>query len=224
MTDEKTKLEIEEYEKTIHEIEFEISLWEKVELGLEPNGIKIVKNADYNDDPLFPEITVSGYDEVNCCEKTYSLPCYVIISDWSSSDWRDEYERTGKTPAYSFPEGVKSAIFAAIANLKADLHDATDNLAALKNRGSLPENPEQIIDDLLVYWKEKYANEYEEWKKVPEWYSKLVEVNISFGDYQRTLTPEDFGFDDAFIEHIGNDISADLRGHGATVNIFGMMD
>lgn len=224
MTDEKTKLEIEEYEKAIHDIKFKISLWEKVELGLEPNGIKIVKNADYNDDPLFPEITVRGYDEVNCCEKTYRLPCYVIISDWSSSDWRDEYERTGKTPAYSFPEGVKLAIFAAIANLKADLHDATDNLAALKNRKALPEDPDQVIDDLLAYWKEKYAKAFEEWKKAPGWYSKLVDVDISFGEYHRTLKPDDFGFDDAFIENIGNEISADLRKQGATVSIFGMMD
>jgi len=216
--------EIEEYEKRIHEIEFKISLWEKVELELGPDGAKIVKNATYHDDPLFPEIIVSGYDEVDCCEKTYRLPCYVIISDISKSDWIEEYEETGKTPAYSFPEGVKSGIIAVISNLKADLNDATENLDALKNRKALPEDPDQVIDDLLAYWKEKYAKAFEEWKKAPGWYSKLVDVDISFGEYHRKLKPDDFGFDDAFIENIGNEISADLRKQGATVSIFGMMD
>ena len=113
-------------EKTIrrmNSLRFQISLWEKVKITLEDDGTKKVINAEYKDDPLFPIISVKGYNELNKQEEEYKLPCYAIIDDWSKNDWEEEFKRTGESPAFEFPLGVENLIFCEIANLKAELRE-----------------------------------------------------------------------------------------------------
>lgn len=205
-------------------IELEISLWESVEVYLEADGTKKVKNAMYKDDPLFPLLITKVYDEKEGCDKEFVIYCYALYDDMTRSDWEKEYENTGETPAYTFPDGTKQAISCHIINLQADLTEARENLKVLEKCDLIPKNPEQIVKDLIFYWKDKYAEEYEEWKKAPKWYAKHVSISISFGENNKELTAKELGFDDAFVEYIGGDICDDLRKHGAVVHLSGMMD
>lgn len=126
----------------VNSIIFEINLWKKVEISLEEDGTKRIVNAEYKDDPCFPVIRVKGFNELNGFEEEFVIPCYTRYSEDSYDDIREEYERTGNSPAYSFPLGVQDAVFCQIINLQADLREAEEELKAekalekLKNDGS----------------------------------------------------------------------------------------
>ena len=115
---------IEKAKRRINSIKFEMSLWEKVELILDEDGTKRAINAEYIDDYYYPKIKVSGYNELNGCEETYTIPCWYMISDWSISD----YKYAGETPAYDFPVGTRSVIKCQILNLRTDLFEWEERL------------------------------------------------------------------------------------------------
>ncbi len=128
MAKDKYKTKLERARERVNSIKFEINLWKKVKLVIEPDGTKKAINGEYRDDPLFPSLHVRGFNELNKCEEEYNLPCYVIISDWSASDWEEEYKETGESPAYSFPSGVENLLFCHINDREIDLKNAEEEL------------------------------------------------------------------------------------------------
>ncbi len=119
-------------DRKINTIKFANSLWQKVE-PVDTNDIqKGFKNADFKYDDLFPEISVSGYNELNGCEESHRIPCYVLLDDMSKSDWREEYKLTGDSPAYSNTAEVMSAVFAETTNLRCDYEDAMEQRRAIE--------------------------------------------------------------------------------------------
>lgn len=144
--------------ESINSTKFEISLWNKVKLVVEKDGTKKAINAEYKDDPLFPVITVSGFNEKNGCEEEYSIPCYAILSDWSYSDWEEEYKETGDSPAYSFPTGVEDAIFCHVNDLRLRLNNLRENLKVEEeNAKKLQEISAYYLLDENVVGKEELS-------------------------------------------------------------------
>ena len=148
---------LERAEEIVNSIKFQISLWKKVKLAVEEDGTKKVINAEYWDHPLFPSIMVKGYNPYSKTEEEYRLLCYTVISDWSSSDWEKEYEETGYSPAYSFPEEVKGLIFCHISNLEMDLKNAKERLKAEKELASQPKDTATyyMLGDSLIGKRDK---------------------------------------------------------------------
>ena len=125
---------LEEYNSLL----FEQKLWEKVKVGVAEDGTKIVENATYSDDELFPVVSVEGFNELNGKTEKFYLECYCLYED-SKSDWRKCYEETGDSPAYPFPEGVRDVIFTRLVNIPYELSCARkaikdEKMAAMINR------------------------------------------------------------------------------------------
>ena len=134
------KTRLEEALLTVNCIKFQIDLWEKVKLVVEEDGTKRAINGEYLDDPLFPVLKVKGYNPYTKKEEEHTLRCWAIISDWTMSDWREEYEETGDSPAYLFPEGVEGLLFCAINDLRLSLRSAEERLEAVKKLESEPKD------------------------------------------------------------------------------------
>ena len=132
-------------QERVNSINFEISLWEKVELSLEKDGTKRIVNAEYEDDPCFPFIRVKGFNELNGFEEVFTISCYTKYYEDTYDDLREEYERTGESPAYSFPLGVENAISCHITNLHAELREAEEAVKAEKEK-------EKLRNDGSVYY------------------------------------------------------------------------
>ena len=112
----------------VNSIEFEISLWEKVKL-VEENGKQVLKNAEYIDDKLFPVIKVGGYNEANGIDEEFVLGCFELY-EYSRSEWEEEYEYNGSSPAYPYPDGALSTIRTQLINLRSELDDAMKDIEA----------------------------------------------------------------------------------------------
>ena len=106
----------EEYNSLI----FEQKLWKNVKVDVAEDGTKIVENATYSDDKLFPEVSVEGFNQLNGKAEKFYLECYCLYED-SKGDWRKWYEETGESPAYPFPEGVWDVIFSRLTNIRHEL-------------------------------------------------------------------------------------------------------
>lgn len=117
----------------INSLQFELSLWNRVEM-IDPNSQGMdFSNAEYTDDVLFPSIKVSGFNALNGFKEEFELPCYIFLDDMSRSDWREEYEKSGDSPAAKNPLEVMMFV--------------KDHIYSLKNQLlSLGYNP----DDLLI--------------------------------------------------------------------------
>ena len=84
---------------------------------------------------------------------------------------------------------------------------------------------DQLVDDLIEKWKEKYADAYEEWEKEPGWYAKLVSTKFIINGIEKTLVAKTFGWSDGFFESVQSEIEAELVKHGAVITYsWGMMD
>ncbi|MBR6148964.1 MAG: hypothetical protein IKQ44_11520 [Lachnospiraceae bacterium] len=114
----------------VNSIEFEISLWEKVKL-VEENGQQVLKNAEYIDDKLFPVVKVGGYNETNGIDEEFVLECFSLY-EYSRSEWEEEYEYNGSSPAYPYPDGVLSTIRAQLINLRFQLDEEKKKLNEYK--------------------------------------------------------------------------------------------
>lgn len=118
-------------EKRINSCLFELNLWKKVKISDPESGNMVFDNAEFLEDVLFPRIKVSGINEQNGAFEEYELPCYTIISDISASDWREDYEQTGNSPAVRNPQEVMTYVRTRIINLQSELQSLgcdSDNL------------------------------------------------------------------------------------------------
>ena len=220
----------------VNSIEFEISLWEKVKL-VEENGKQVYKNAEYIDDKLFPVIKVGGYNEANGIDEEFVLECFSL-DDCSRSEWEEEYEYNGSTPAYPYPSGALDVIFTQLINLRADLEEAKELLRKEENMPEYKDDDknerqqltDQIVAKLMSQWKDRFAKEKEDWDKEPKWSAKLVSIDFVLNGIERTLYPKDFPFEDGpcyegFIESIQKRVCEDLKEQGAFITgVNGMMD
>ena len=121
-----------ELEQTINSLEFEMSLWEKVKLAPEGSECPYINATLDDSDPLFPYMIVSGYNEANGREETYSLMGWIYCNkEDSRADILDEYERTGESPALSPFSMVHSIIWCRIINLKGEILHSKEALAKM---------------------------------------------------------------------------------------------
>lgn len=127
---------------------FEQKLWEEVKIDVAEDGTKIVENATYSDDELFPELSVEGYNELNGRIETFYISCYELLGD-SRSDWRAWYEETGESPAYHFPEDVRDAVFTRLANIPHELACARQ---AIKDEKTAEKVDQRIKEDRSSYY------------------------------------------------------------------------
>lgn len=91
-------------EQNINSIKFELFLWSRVRVVELADGSRVFSKARYVEDELFPELIVRGYNGDNDREEEYSLKCWSMADQKSKEEWREEYRRTGNSPAYSFSE------------------------------------------------------------------------------------------------------------------------
>ena len=152
MAEDRDNTGLERAMEIVNCIKFQIDLWKKVELVVEEDGTKRAINGEYRDDPLFPTIRVRGYNEWTKKEEEYYLPCYAILSDWTSRDWEEEYEQTGESPAFSFPEGTRCQISCQINDLEMNLRGAQERLKAEKKLAAQPKDMAMyyLLGDSLV--------------------------------------------------------------------------
>ncbi len=127
---------------------FEQKLWEKVKVEVAEDGTKIVENATYSDDELFPVVSVEGFNELNGKTEKFYLECYCLYED-SKSDWRKYYEETGDSPAYPFPEGLRDVIFTRLANIPYELSCAKK---AIKDELTAATIEKKIKEDKSSYY------------------------------------------------------------------------
>ena len=92
------------YEQRYNSVKFELFLWNRVSVVELSDGNKVFTRARYVEDELFPELIVRGYNGDNECEEEYSLSCWSKADQKSKDEWKEEYEKTGNSPAYSFSE------------------------------------------------------------------------------------------------------------------------
>lgn len=142
--------EIEEYEKRIHEIEFKISFWEKVELELGPDGAKIVKNATYHDDPLFPEIIVMRLKIILVLSRAQN----TVLKEIGESPDDNPVVRMGQMQLFVQKCGLSSVVFSRIF-------------------WSCHREEEDVITGTEPYSKEAFLNEV---FLTPEDYDKLYKL------------------------------------------------
>lgn len=126
----------------------EQSLWEKVSIGVAEDGTKIVENATYSDDVLFPVLSVEGYNEANGKNETFYISCYCLYED-SASDWKAYYEETGESPAFDFPAGVKDALFTRLVNIQGEIVRARQ---AIKDEEKAEKINQRIKEDKSSYY------------------------------------------------------------------------
>ena len=189
------RTELEQAIERVNEIKFEMDLWRQVELELTEDGTKKVLNAEYTDDPLFPVLRVHGFNELTKKEQKHTLYCYITISDWSKSDWIEEYEKTGKSPAYSFPDGVREAVYCHIHEMKGTLKNAKARVEAEKAYiEQLRENAEYyVIGEALLGKRvpeilEDYIFIRGEWEPDTE---GLLDNNLPAQGYVKSLPKEE---------------------------------
>lgn len=84
---------------------------------------------------------------------------------------------------------------------------------------------DQLVNDLIRKWKEKYSEAYEEWEKKPLWYAKYVSTKFIINGIEKSLVAKTFGWSDGFFESVQGEIEAELVKHGAVITYSGgMMD
>ena len=91
-------------EQEYNSISFELFLWNRVHLMVLPDGSRVFTRARLEEDPMFPELFVRGYNEANDREEEYSLKCWSKSEERSKEEWTEIYRKTGESPAYSFSE------------------------------------------------------------------------------------------------------------------------
>ncbi len=155
---------VEKATREVNSIKFEISLWEAVKPGKDKNGKRGLGNSEYFDDPLFPEIKVSGYNELNGCDEEFTIGCYSLESGVSKSEYREQYEMTGETPAFRYPQDVLDAVRAHILNLRPRLDAAKEDLKA-KKRMEKKLQKEKILKEKNMDYNMTVRQETE-WKKL----------------------------------------------------------
>ncbi|MBO4457854.1 MAG: hypothetical protein J5802_09050 [Butyrivibrio sp.] len=126
----------------------EQSLWQKVKIGVAEDGTKIVENATYSDDVLFPVLSVEGFNEANGRNEEFYISCYDLYED-SRSDWKAYYEETGNSCAYSFPDVVKDALFTRLANIQGEIVNARQ---AIRDEEKAEKVNQRIKEDKSSYY------------------------------------------------------------------------
>ena len=91
-------------EKARKSLEYELFLWSRVRVVELADGSRVFTRARYVEDELFPELIVRGYNPENDCEEEYSLKCWSMADQKTKEEWREEYKKTGNSPAFSFSE------------------------------------------------------------------------------------------------------------------------
>ena len=79
-------------------------------------------------------------------EERYGISCYSMLSDWTTQDYIDEYEETGDSPAFSFPEGVQFAINDKVRNLK------EHSLVLAKEAMEIEKEEQIMLEDNATYY------------------------------------------------------------------------